>query len=231
MSGGSFNYLYCKDVDQLLEAREQLDAMRDALVERGLSDVVAEHDAIVKYLRNLQSQMDGLEKIVGRLSPIWKAIEWHASHDWGPERVELAVEAYRSGSSATLSSQWPEIVSVQVQVDGDEPYETHLITLVRPRGCDPTVFPVRDAVTVGVAAPGQDTLLTVTLGRADRASACRLQKPVRATDTGRLLLQVPVPRGEDEDPHDVVTCFFVHIGFGPEPEHASHLGHTNPEIS
>lgn len=217
MSGGSFDYLYAKDVVQMLDAipREHLDAMRAELVERGLSDVVAEHDAVVEFLEGLQRQVDNGEKLLGRLSPVWKAVEWHVSRDWGPERVDEAVLAYRGAVPPS-----PEILSLWVSVDRDEPYEAPLLTLVRPRGHDPTVFPVRDEVMVGVAAPGRDTVLTVDLGRTDRAAVCRQQKPVRASDRGRVFLCVPVPRGEDESSEHPVHCFFVHVGFGVAPGHA-----------
>ena len=92
MSGGSYNYLCHKDANDIHERRQELNEMRDRLIELGHLDAAKETESVLLMLDafyvRLQSRID-------RLNPVWKAVEWCDSGDWGKEDITEAVEKYR----------------------------------------------------------------------------------------------------------------------------------------
>jgi hypothetical protein len=94
MSGGSFDYLcYADDLDDLLSKRGELDRMREALEGYGDRGRAATRETyLVEQL--LRSWEDMLHVHLARLKPIWKAVEWHHSADWGADHVEIALDHY-----------------------------------------------------------------------------------------------------------------------------------------
>jgi hypothetical protein len=101
VSGGSFEYLYALDVGDLFmkytdTENGTLAEMRDALIEYGdAEDVAAETERLRLDLAAFRVR---IEAKMGRLSPIWHAVEWHHSGDSGPENVRAAIEKYRGGA-------------------------------------------------------------------------------------------------------------------------------------
>jgi hypothetical protein len=94
MSGGSFDYLgLSSDLDDLLAKIPQLERMRDELAARGARDAALETGHLLATL----AQWEVLARIAcERLSPVWKAVEWNASGDWGPDRLDAALAEYRA---------------------------------------------------------------------------------------------------------------------------------------
>lgn len=94
MSGGSFNYLCCKDAEQLLAGgcSSELVEMRDKLREIGAIDAAGQTDAIIATIAEARALV-GIR--VEALKEIWKAVEWVESLDWGPERIEKALSKFR----------------------------------------------------------------------------------------------------------------------------------------
>ena len=92
MSGGSFNYLYCKSIDKLLWT-EDLKRMADALAELGYAqDAAKATHQVILSIRRAQAE---IEAGVEALSGVWKAVEWWVSCDWGEDSVKEALAEYR----------------------------------------------------------------------------------------------------------------------------------------
>lgn len=99
----SFDYLYTREIDELVDhantmgTSRALSAMRSRLLALGLSDVVADHDAFVELLEDLERRMDAAETPKARLAPIWEAIAKHTSGEIGDADLDEVLERYRRG--------------------------------------------------------------------------------------------------------------------------------------
>lgn len=100
MSGGSWNYLYCKDIDELMNgsSTELLQDMADRLNSAGFGDVAQDTQRLVEYIRSASIR---IETLFEALSPVFKAVEWFDSADWGKDRVDKAIEEYRNGKGGS----------------------------------------------------------------------------------------------------------------------------------
>ena len=96
MSGGSWNYLFCKDIDELMNgsSTELLQDMVDRLNSAGFKDVAKDTQRLVEYIKSASIR---IETLFETLSPVFKAVEWFDSGDWGKDRVDKAIEEYRNG--------------------------------------------------------------------------------------------------------------------------------------
>lgn len=92
MSGGSYNYLCYKDVFELESHREELNRMRDRLIELGHLDAAKETESIILTLDSFKVRM---EARLSRLKDVWRAVEWLDSGDYGKEQVAEAVKKYQ----------------------------------------------------------------------------------------------------------------------------------------
>lgn len=97
MSGGSWNYLYCKDVDELMNgsSTELLQDMVDRLNSAGFKDVAKDTQRLVEYIKSASIQ---IETLFEALSPVFKAVEWFDSGDWGKETLNNEVLKYRKSN-------------------------------------------------------------------------------------------------------------------------------------
>ena len=96
MSGGSWNYLYLKEIDDLMQRSniETLEEMADYLNQNGYEDVAKDTRRLVEYIRSAKIRVETLFEM---LSPVFKAVEWYYSADWGKYKVDEAIEEYRNG--------------------------------------------------------------------------------------------------------------------------------------
>lgn len=95
MSGGSYNYLYCKDPDQIIDEQAELERMSSRLAGLGYAvDAARETEELILIIRQFKNRVGTR---IDRLSPVWKAIEWWDSADWGEEEVKAALAKYREG--------------------------------------------------------------------------------------------------------------------------------------
>lgn len=96
MSGGSWSYLYSREVDELIQPEniELLEDMADYLNQNGYEDVAKDTRRLVEYIKSAKIRVETLFEI---LSPVFKAVEWYYSADWGKYRVDEAIEKYRNG--------------------------------------------------------------------------------------------------------------------------------------
>jgi hypothetical protein len=103
MSGGSYDYLCCKNIGDLLYEEEKIQNMADRLAKLGYaSDAVKETLKILLTLRQFKNQIDTMKD---RLSVVWKAVEWWDSGDSGEDEVKKALEEYRKGFKNSLCEE------------------------------------------------------------------------------------------------------------------------------
>ena len=93
MSGGSYEYLFVKDVDQLLNAESLIKAMFERLAGLGYAeDAAKETFDLLLTLRQFRVRIEVMQ---GRLSEVWRAIEWWDSGDSGEDGFKEALDSYR----------------------------------------------------------------------------------------------------------------------------------------
>ena len=96
MSGGSFEYLCFKQTEDLFGWCGELQQMSDALaVYEGAEDVAAETQKLLMDIRIYKNRVEVAKE---KLGPVWKAMEWWKSGDWGEEDFIKALEKFRGES-------------------------------------------------------------------------------------------------------------------------------------
>lgn len=97
MSGGSWDYLYSKDIDELMNgsSTELLQDMADRLNSAGFEDVAKDTQRLVEYIKSASIRIETLFEV---LSPVFKAVEWFDSGDWGEETLNNEVLKYRKSN-------------------------------------------------------------------------------------------------------------------------------------
>jgi hypothetical protein len=105
VSGGSFNYLCHKDVVQLLESG-MADLEEMAVELEGLGHVAkapaVRTRAVQSRLRAMQTELDAELR---ELEPVWQAVEWWRSCDWGRDQVLVAIGEYRERQRSAEKAQ------------------------------------------------------------------------------------------------------------------------------
>lgn len=94
MSGGSFNYVSSKSVEELITSYD--DDVRDMIREliiHGAKDVADASEALRQDLRRTS---ESLADRLNALQPIWHALEWWQSGDWGRDRFDEEVAEWRA---------------------------------------------------------------------------------------------------------------------------------------
>ena len=92
MSGGSYDYMYGEEAEQLRWKGDLFNRMVDRLNGLGYEDVAKD---TVKFQQMIKRYFLTMEVMQNKLSPVWKAIEWCDSGDTGIESVCDAVREYR----------------------------------------------------------------------------------------------------------------------------------------
>jgi hypothetical protein len=101
MSGGSYEYLYSKDVEEIMtewDARENLERMVNRLAGLGYASDAAQES--MKVLLDIRAFEVRMAVMLMRLSPVWKAVEWWDSNDWGEDSVKNTLAKYRGEQDA-----------------------------------------------------------------------------------------------------------------------------------
>ena len=96
MSGGSFDYLYCKETPELMSKVDYIEEMADILARKGYCDVAIDMSRLVEYIKSAEVRITVLS---GQLKDIMKAVEWYESCDIGEDGLEKAIEKYRKGEN------------------------------------------------------------------------------------------------------------------------------------
>ena len=91
MSGGSYDYLCRADSDEIFGRWSSLREMA-ARLDQVCPEAAAETRLFAEGKGTL---LQAVETHLERLKPLWKAVEWHDSGDWGEDQMVVAVQEYR----------------------------------------------------------------------------------------------------------------------------------------
>lgn len=96
MSGGSYNYLCCKEPEELLCGNNigYLEDMCGLLLKLGYDDIARDMQRLVEYCKTAYNRMDVLSH---QLNDVMHAIEWYDSGDYGLDNLKEHLENYRKG--------------------------------------------------------------------------------------------------------------------------------------
>lgn len=92
MSGGSYNNLYIKDIQDLIH-NQDLEDMANRLAHLGYAEDAARET--MDLLMTIRAFYVRAEVIKMRLSEVWRAVEWYDSRDAAEDVVKLALAKYR----------------------------------------------------------------------------------------------------------------------------------------
>lgn len=93
MSGGSFDYLCCKEVSDLIENDTQLEKMEKELFEMGYQDLANETKVICEEIQKFKQIIQ--KKLNSNIREVWHAVEWFCSGDFSREQVDRAIRDFR----------------------------------------------------------------------------------------------------------------------------------------
>ena len=93
MSGGSFNYLYCKEPEELFNSIGLLVDMEDALITLDFDDVARDTRALIEDIKKAETAIRAKQE---RLNPVFRAVEHYYSGDIGKDGLKQALEQYRT---------------------------------------------------------------------------------------------------------------------------------------
>jgi hypothetical protein len=99
MSGGSLNYLYCKEPNELFESNrvEDLETAAAVVYNAGYKDIAKDIFRLVEYIKSAAIRVEVLHE---QLSDVLHAVEWYLSADYGDDTMRKHLDAYRAGNQA-----------------------------------------------------------------------------------------------------------------------------------
>lgn len=92
MSGGSFNYLCCKETEDLFNHISDLEDMRESLIKYGYEDIAKDTQRLIEYIKSAECVIGTLKDM---LKPVFHAVEWYESADYGRDTMIEVLEKYR----------------------------------------------------------------------------------------------------------------------------------------
>ena len=93
MSGGSYDYLCCKDADEIGSMAEQMQRMADRLAKLGYADDAAKET--METLLEIRQARNRIQTRLDRLRDVWRSVEWWDSCDTSEEGLKDALSKYR----------------------------------------------------------------------------------------------------------------------------------------
>lgn len=94
MSGGSLNYLYCKEPAELFERIYDMEIVEDVLLREGYCDIARDVRRLIEYVKTAENRITVLHN---NLKDVFHAVEWYISADYGKGTMLKAFEEYRNG--------------------------------------------------------------------------------------------------------------------------------------
>ena len=98
MSGGSYDYLYCKECHELFtySSIRTLEEMESRFLELGYEDVAKDFRRLIEYIKSANNRV---EVLGGQLNEMMHDIEWYDSGDIGADTLAKRVEKYRQADT------------------------------------------------------------------------------------------------------------------------------------
>lgn len=93
MSGGSINYLYCKDPAELFDCAIDIEDMTETLIKLNYLDVAKDMTRLAEYIKTARNRVEVLSE---QLKPIMRAVEYYVSCDISEDTLKERIEEYRN---------------------------------------------------------------------------------------------------------------------------------------
>ena len=106
MSGGSYDYLYCKETEELFMSHNVrlLEEMEQGFIGLGFMDVAKDFRRLIEYIKSANIRVEVLGE---QLNDMMHAIEWYDSGDIGRDTLAKRVEHYRSQTANAPQADCP----------------------------------------------------------------------------------------------------------------------------
>lgn len=103
--------MFCKDIDELMNgsSTELLQDMVDRLNSAGFKDAAKDTQRLVEYIKSASIR---IETLFETLSPVFKAVEWFDSGDWGEETLNNEILKYRNARLDSYNKAVDDFVKV-----------------------------------------------------------------------------------------------------------------------
>lgn len=95
MSGGSFDYLYCKEPEELFNRVEYIEDMSEIALKLGYRDIALDLTRLAEYIKSAKIRVTVLQE---QLKEVMRSIEWYESADIGEDTLKERFEEYRQGA-------------------------------------------------------------------------------------------------------------------------------------
>ena len=98
MSGGSIDYLFCKESYELFAYSNvrTLEEMESRFLELGYDDVAKDFRRLIEYIKSANNRV---EVLGNQLNEMMHDIEWYDSGDIGADTLAERVEKYRQADT------------------------------------------------------------------------------------------------------------------------------------
>ena len=105
MSGGSFNYLFCKESYELFAYSNvrTLEEMESRFLELGYDDVAKDFRRLIEYIKSANNRVEVLSD---QLNDLMHDIEWYDSADIGADTLAECVKKYRQADVSQTDCPW-----------------------------------------------------------------------------------------------------------------------------
>lgn len=98
MSGGSLNYLCCKEPEELFHYLDEMEEVEQVLLGEGAQDIARDVRRLIEYVKSAELRIGVLS---GQLNDIFHAVEWYESGDYGRRDLLRHIEQYRTGKEGS----------------------------------------------------------------------------------------------------------------------------------
>lgn len=98
MSGGSYNYLFCKETCELFNYNNirTLEEMESRFLGLGYDDIAKDFRRLIEYIKSANNRV---EVLGNQLNGLMHDIEWYDSGDIGEDTLAERVEKYRQADT------------------------------------------------------------------------------------------------------------------------------------
>ena len=92
MSGGHYNYIQCKDTEDLFKEVSEIEDMSEDALAMGYEDISKDLRRLAEYIKSAKVRVEVLSK---QLKKVMKALDYYQSCDIGKESLDKTIEEYR----------------------------------------------------------------------------------------------------------------------------------------